>query len=84
MGERIGNDGNHLDLASAADTDQQAMRQKVFRQDGFPEPQVDRGGNNSVRDHFSKRTKVYAGFAQRDYDDFDKVNNWSLGVKHTF
>jgi predicted porin len=32
----------------------------------------------------SKRTKVYAGYAQRDYDDFDKVSDFSLGMKHTF
>ena len=32
----------------------------------------------------SKRTKVYAGYAQRDYDDFKKVSDFSLGMKHTF
>jgi predicted porin len=32
----------------------------------------------------SKRTKVYAGYVQRDFSDFDKVSDWTLGMKHTF
>jgi len=32
----------------------------------------------------SKRTKAYLGFVQQDFDDLGKVNDWTLGMKHTF
>jgi len=32
----------------------------------------------------SKRTKVYGGYASIDPDDSDQVDNWTLGMKHTF
>jgi predicted porin len=32
----------------------------------------------------SKRTKAYLGFVQQDFDDLGKVNDWFLGMKHTF
>ncbi|MGB5425324.1 MAG: porin [Gammaproteobacteria bacterium] len=32
----------------------------------------------------SKRTKAYLGFVQQDYDDLGKIDNWALGMKHTF
>ena len=32
----------------------------------------------------SKRTKAYLGFVEQNYDDLGKVNEWSLGMKHTF
>jgi len=32
----------------------------------------------------SKRTKLYAGYVQTDYDKLDKITDFSLGIKHTF
>jgi predicted porin len=32
----------------------------------------------------SKRTKLYVGYNQTDYDKLDKINDFSLGMKHTF
>ena len=32
----------------------------------------------------SKRTKAYLGWVEINPDEADKVNNWSLGMKHTF
>ena len=32
----------------------------------------------------SKRTKAYIGYVLQDYDKFDKVSDFTLGMKHTF
>jgi predicted porin len=33
---------------------------------------------------FSKRTKVYLGYANRDDDDLGEVDLWTLGMRHNF
>jgi hypothetical protein len=67
MVRRIVDQGNHLDVASAADADQQALRKQVFRQDGFAKTPVHLDGNDSVWDHLTKRlgTRPVCNFFNR-------------------